>query len=194
MKIILASASPRRKELMEQLGLEFEIRVSDVEEIVTGTNPTEVVKELSALKARAVFQNTTEEVLVIGADTVVALDGEILGKPADRQDAENMLRRLQGREHSVYTGVTLCVRKNGEEKKISFSEGTGVRFYPMTEEEIKWYVETSEPEDKAGAYGIQGIGGRFVERIKGDYNNVVGLPIARLYHETKNIIKFQQES
>lgn len=185
MKIILASASPRRKELLEQLGLEFEIRVSDVEEIVTENIPSKVVEELSAMKAEAVFRQTAGDVLVIGADTVVALDDKILGKPVDEKDAKDMLNSLQAREHFVYTGVTLCTRKGEQEQKESFSEGTQVTFYPMTEEEIDWYVNTKEPMDKAGAYGIQGIGGRFVERINGDYNNVVGLPIAGLYQELK---------
>lgn len=185
MRIILASASPRRKELLGQLGLEFEILVSDVEEIVTETEPAKVVEELSALKAEAVFSQTAGDVLVIGADTVVAQDGKILGKPADEEAAKEMLLSLQAREHAVYTGVTLCMRRGTQELKNSFAECTQVKFYPMTEAEIKNYVNTKEPMDKAGAYGIQGIGGRFVEKIIGDYNNVVGLPIARLYQELK---------
>lgn len=186
MKIILASASPRRKELLGQLGLEFEICVSDVEEVVTQNIPAKIVEELSAMKAEAVFKQTDGDVLVIGADTVVALGDQILGKPVDENDAVHMLQNLQAREHEVYTGVTLFLRKGGLETKKSFSECTQVKFYPMTEEEIRRYVDTKEPMDKAGAYGIQGIGGRFVERINGDYNNVVGLPIARLYRELKN--------
>ncbi len=185
MKVILASASPRRKELLGQIGLDFEICVSDVEEIVTQKEPTKVVEELSSQKAMAVFLQTSDDVLVIGADTVVALEGEILGKPADEQDACRMLRNLQGKSHYVYTGVTLCFRKNGEEWSKTFSEGTQVMFYPMSEEEIQTYVETKEPMDKAGAYGIQGLGARFVKEISGDYNNVVGLPIARLYQELR---------
>lgn len=181
----MASASPRRKELLAQLGLEFEILVSDVEEVITETAPGRVVEELSMQKAEAVFRRTEGDVLVIGADTVVALDGTILGKPSNEEHAIEMLRRLQAREHSVYTGVTVYVRKGENEFRNTFSECTVVKFYPMTDGEIKWYVETKEPMDKAGAYGIQGLGARFVEKISGDYNNVVGLPIARLYQEIK---------
>lgn len=186
MKIILASASPRRKELLGQLGLDFEICVSDVEEIVTQKEPDKVVEELSMQKAEAVFRQTTGDVLVIGADTVVALGGEILGKPANEQIACEMLRNLQGKEHFVYTGVTLFFRSGVQEWSKTFSEGTKVYFYPMAEEEIRAYVATKEPMDKAGAYGIQGLGGKFVKKICGDYNNVVGLPIARLYQELKD--------
>lgn len=185
MRIVLASASPRRKELLTQLGLEFEICVSDVEEKVTETIPSKMVEELSFQKAEAVFRQIQGDVLVIGADTVVALDGEILGKPKNPQHAAEMLQSLQDREHQVYTGVTLFQREGEKECSETFSENTHVKFYPMTEEEIALYVASGEPMDKAGAYGIQGLGGRFVERINGDYNNVVGLPIARLYQELK---------
>ncbi len=188
MRIILASASPRRRELLTQLGLEFEVWVSDVEEIITETEPAEVVKELSARKAEAVFAQTSGDVLVIGADTVVALDGRILGKPVNEEDAADMLHSLQGREHFVYTGVSLCIRKDGVEQKKVFAEGTRVKFYPMTQTEIKEYILTKEPMDKAGSYGIQGIGGKFVEEIHGDYNNVVGLPIAGLYQALKEYL------
>lgn len=185
MRIILASASPRRKELLEQLGLDFEIIVSDIEEVITETEPGRVVEELSAQKAEAVFHQTEGDVLVIGADTVVALEGNILGKPKSKENAKEMLRCLQARSHGVYTGVTLYTRKGEKEFRNTFYECTNVKFYPMTESEIKWYVETGEPMDKAGAYGIQGLGAKFVEKISGDYNNVVGLPIARIYQEIK---------
>ncbi len=185
MKIILASASPRRKELLKQIGIDFEICVSDVEEIITETIPARVVEELSIQKAGAVLQQTTGDVIVIGADTVVALDDMILGKPRDEEHAKEMLRSLQAKEHQVHTGVTIYSRKDGKEKRNTFSECTKVKFYPMTEAEIKQYVESAEPMDKAGAYGIQGLGACYVERIDGDYNNVVGLPIARLYQELK---------
>lgn len=185
MRIVLASASPRRKELLAQLGLDFEVLVSDVEEVITEIAPNRVVEELSMQKAEAVFQRTEGDVMVIGADTVVALEGTILGKPGSAEHAIEMLRQLQAKEHCVYTGVSLYMRKGENEFRNTFSECTVVKFYPMTDEEIKWYVETGEPMDKAGAYGIQGLGARFVERISGDYNNVVGLPIARLYQEIK---------
>ena len=185
MKIILASASPRRKELLTLLKDDFEIRISDVEEVVTERDPAKVVEELSDQKAHSVFCRTEGDVLVIGADTVVALDNKILGKPVDEEDAIRMLQSLQNREHNVYTGVSVYVRQGEEVCKKSFSECTGVKFYPMSDEEIRGYVRTMEPMDKAGAYGIQGIGGRFVQEIHGDYNNVVGLPVARLYQELK---------
>lgn len=185
MRIILASASPRRKELLTQLGVEFEVLISDVEEVITETEPNRVVEELSVQKAEAVFRRTEGDVMVIGADTVVAMDGNILGKPRSEEQAVEMLKRLQAREHCVYTGVTLYVRKGENETRNTFSEGTIVKFYPMTDGEIRRYVETGEPMDKAGAYGIQGLGARFVEKISGDYNNVVGLPISRLYQEIK---------
>lgn len=171
--------------MLGQLGMEFEILVSDVEEVITETEPYRVVEELSVQKAEAVFRRTEGDVMVIGADTVVALEGVILGKPQDEKHAKEMLKRIQAKEHCVYTGVTIYVRKGQNEFRNTFSEGTVVKFYPMTDGEIDWYVETGEPMDKAGAYGIQGLGARFVERISGDYNNVVGLPIARLYQEIK---------
>lgn len=185
MRIVLASASPRRKELLAWLKTDFEIMISDVEEVVTESDPAKVVEELSGQKAQAVFEQTQGDVLVIGADTVVALDNKILGKPADEEDAICMLQSLQDKEHSVYTGVTVYIRKGSEVSKKTFSECTKVKFYPMSDEEIKEYVSTKEPMDKAGAYGIQGIGGKFVQEIHGDYNNVVGLPVARLYQELK---------
>lgn len=188
MRVILASASPRRKELLAQIVDDFEICVSDVEEIITEKEPAKVVEELSVQKAFAVYSGTEGDVLVIGADTVVAMEDKILGKPSDKADAFSMLQMLQAKEHSVYTGVTVCMRRDNKEQKITFSECTGVRFYPMTEAEIQEYIATGEPMDKAGAYGIQGIGGRFVEKISGDYNNVVGLPVARLYQELKEYL------
>lgn len=195
MKIVLASASPRRRELLTGLGLEYTVHVSGVEERVTETEPARVVEELSALKAGDVLQRLlhgadgqwdgSEELLVIGADTIVAAEGLILGKPADRKDAAEMLRRLSGRGHQVYTGVTLYRHCQGESGRQTFHECTQVRFYPMTEDEIDWYISTGEPMDKAGAYGIQGLGSRFIRAIEGDYSNVVGLPAARLYQELK---------
>lgn len=189
---ILASASPRRRELLEQVGFSFEILPSACEEKVTAKNPAAVVEELSRQKAEEVFarvadpasgQETEEELTVVGADTVVAADGCILGKPRDEEEACRMLRQLQGRSHQVYTGVTLCVLRQGKKSVKTFHECTEVTFYPLEEARIKSYVETGEPMDKAGAYGIQGRGALFVERIAGDYNNVVGLPVARLFRE-----------
>ncbi len=195
MEVILASASPRRKELLEQIGLTFRIEVSNVEEKITTTLPHSIVEELSSQKAEAVLQgiSSDEEMLVIGADTIVACGKQILGKPVNVQDAVNMLRMLQGKAHEVYTGVTLLYRKkieagavtNEQVVRKTFHEVTKVHFYPMTEQEIKAYVSTKDPMDKAGAYGIQGFCARYISGIEGDYNNVVGLPIGRLYQEAK---------
>lgn len=202
MEIILASASPRRRELLAQIGLKFRIYISDAEEIVTKNKPEDIVMELSEKKAEAVAERlvsgeasdvageeiSLEDLLVIGADTLVFLDGEQMGKPSDVSGAFSMLSRLQGRCHQVYTGVTLLALQNGREKGWkAFYEKTQVEFYPMSEEEIREYIGTGEPMGKAGAYGIQGIGGKYVKRIEGDYNNVVGLPVARLYQELKKV-------
>lgn len=185
--IILASASPRRRELLDTVGIPFSVCPSQGEEQIRGSSPKEVVEELSEQKAREVFLKTSGEVLVIGADTVVAAEGNILGKPKNRKEAIQMLKKLQGASHEVYTGVTILSRdENGEQQK-TFHVMTAVEFYPMSEEEIESYVETGEPMDKAGAYGIQGKAGIFVKEIRGDYNNVVGLPVARLYQELKQI-------
>ena len=190
MKIILASASPRRRELLTQIGLEFQVVVSNVEEKVTATAPAAVVEELSAQKAEGVLQMLREQAqeeadsLIIGSDTIVAVDGQILGKPKSPEDAKRMLRMLQGRAHEVYTGVT--VLRGGTEERRTFHEETKVLFFPMTEEDIETYVATNDPLDKAGAYGIQGFCARYIQGIEGDYNNVVGLPVGRLYQEIKD--------
>lgn len=207
MKIVLASASPRRRELLAQIGMDFEIKVSNVEERVTATVPYEVVEELSRQKALDVAKQLPEasDVLVIGADTIVASQGQILGKPVSEEDACRMLRQLQGESHQVYTGVTLCwhdreegsavgeVEAQHSIRYVSFHECTTVHFYPMTEEEIQAYVESGEPMDKAGAYGIQGLCSRFIKGIEGDYNNVVGLPVGRLYQEIRRLFNTQEQ-
>lgn len=190
MEIILASASPRRKELLEQIGISFRIKVSDVEEKVTTDEPCLLVQELSEQKARAVMEEVAgeaEDVLVIGADTVVSCDGRILGKPGDTGKAAEMLSLLQGRAHQVYTGVTLLHRPgtDGTVEQKTFCEATKVHFCPMSEQEIADYTATGDPLDKAGAYGIQGLCARYIDGIEGDYNNVVGLPVCRLYQEMK---------
>lgn len=194
-KIILASASPRRKELLTQIGLSFEIITSDAEEITKSTLPQEMVEELSLLKAKDVWKKLPEkeraEKIVIGADTVVSCDGKVLGKPKNQQHAFEMLSLLQGREHYVYTGVTLLKTKavgRGDEayECITFHEATAVHVYPMSEEERWNYIASGEPMDKAGSYGIQGEFAAFIKGIEGDYFNVVGLPIGRVYQELKN--------
>ena len=178
-KIILASASPRRKELLSQIGVTFEIIKAEKEEHITSSIPTEVVKELSMQKAKEVAAKCDGSI-IIGADTIVAMEGQILGKPKDRADAMRMLRLLQGKKHQVITGVTVLL---GSTKTLSFAEVTDVSLYPMTDAQIERYIATKEPMDKAGAYGIQGRFAAYVRGIEGDYNNVVGLPIGRLYQE-----------
>ena len=204
MRIILASGSPRRRELLEQIGLEFEIMVSHSEENAHHKSPEKLVEALSRQKAEAVFHMlpTDEAVLVIGADTVVARKGSVLGKPKNKKGAEKMLSKLSGKAHKVYTGVTLLYRRSGTDgpegtdssakvQRKTFHEVTKVRFFPLTEEEIKAYVATGDPMDKAGAYGIQGFFARYVESIEGDYNNVVGLPVGRLYQEAKEWLELK---
>jgi septum formation protein len=185
MHLILASQSPRRKELLAQIGLTFTVKQSDCEEKIEGTDPEEIVKSLSRQKAKAVAENAEKGYIVLGADTIVVLDGRILGKPRDEEDAFRMLQGLQGREHMVYTGVTLIQEEKG--LCVSFAEGTKVSVWPMSGEEIRDYIKTGEPMDKAGAYGIQGRFAAFIEKIEGDYTNVVGLPLARVYHELKKM-------
>lgn len=200
-KIVLASASPRRKELLTQIGIPFSVQVSTCEEKITESAPADVVCELSRQKAEDVWQQVRaggeaaegakvqpSEYLVIGADTVVAYAGEILGKPKDEADACRMLTMLSGNTHEVFTGVTFCYEKDGGKKVHTFYEQTEVTFYPMSREEIESYVATKDPLDKAGAYGIQGSFAAYIKGIRGDYNNVVGLPIGRLYQEIKECL------
>ena len=174
MSLILASASPRRQELLQTAGIAFTVHVSEAEEhIEPGTAPQEAVMQLARQKAEAVSKDYPDE-LVLGADTVVVYDGDILGKPTDEADAVRMLRMLSGKTHTVYTGV--CLIQSGQAE--TFFEQTDVTFYPLTNEEIEQYVATGEPMDKAGAYGIQGRGCTLVQAICGDYFNVVGLPVS----------------
>ena len=209
-RLVLASASPRRRELLSQIGLEFTVMPSTKEENAKTTEAGALVQELSRQKAvdiweqlsggqgqnpdadqEQISEETQEpnlngkrqpELLVIGADTVVCCEGKILGKPHSREAAAEMLTALQGRSHEVYTGVTLY----SQSETVTFFECTQVEFYPMTEVEISEYIDSKEPMDKAGAYGVQGLGARFVKGIRGDYNNVVGLPVGRLYQELKS--------
>ncbi len=190
MKIYLASASPRRKELLKQVGISFKVMPSTVEENITKEKPDEVVEELSYQKAVDVCEKLAaegrEDFVVIGADTVVSAWGKILGKPADKEDASRMLKDLQGGSHQVYTGVTLAWKyKDMQSMFMTFSECTDVTMYAMTDEEIQRYVDSGEPMDKAGAYAIQGLCAAHIQGICGDYNNVVGLPVGRLCQELK---------
>ena len=185
-QVILASGSPRRKELLELIGVEFKIITSNKEEVITSTNPEEVVKELSMMKAEDVAAGVAGPAIILGADTVVAHGGRILGKPKDKADAVNMIRSFAGDDHYVYTGVCIIRKEaDGSVKKISFAEGTKVTVYPMTEEEIEQYVATNEPMDKAGAYAIQGLFAPYIKGIEGDYYNIVGFPIAGIYQRLK---------
>lgn len=183
MRFILASASPRRKELLEQIGVKFDILPATGEEEITKELPGEVVMELAKQKAEEVAKTAGADALVLGADTVVAYEGKILGKPKDEADALRMLTMLSGKEHEVYTGVALI--DNRDQSMENFFERTKVTMYPVSEEEIRDYIAGGEPMDKAGAYAIQGLGAKFIQKIEGDYNNVVGLPIGRIYQEIK---------
>ena len=177
--IILASASPRRKEILELADLKFDVMPSDAQEITTKTAPNEVVMELASIKAKDIYEKSEKQSMVMGADTVVAYQGQILGKPADKADAKRMLTMLSGQTHEVYTGV--CVIEDGKTK--TFYEETKVTFYEISDEQIDHYINTGEPMDKAGSYGIQGKAAVFIKGIEGDYYNVVGFPIARFLQE-----------
>ncbi len=174
MELVLASQSPRRRELLTLLGRPFRVQVASVDETMEDLPVEQAVARLSYRKAAAVGAGDNQ--IVIGADTVVVLNGEILGKPRDAEDAIRMLKSLSGRTHQVMTGVCLL----SGDKALTHTEVTEVTFRPLTDREIRDYVATKEPMDKAGAYGIQGGAARFVEGIRGDYFNVVGLPVCRL--------------
>ena len=181
-RLILASGSPRRKEILENQEIPFEVVKSGREEKTKETIPPKVVRDLSEQKALDVYDQIQgrQNIIILSADTVVAKDGEILGKPENEEDAVRMLTLLQGSTHEVYTGVTLLLCAE-DVKTIHIQEKTEVTMYPMTEEEIRSYVSSGEPMDKAGAYAIQGKCAVFVEKINGDYNNVVGLPVAKIF-------------
>ena len=185
--IILASGSPRRRELLEQIGIPYRTLKCSSPEFTTSTDPVGIVKELSARKAQAAAEK--ESGIILGADTIVWQDGRVLGKPSDRSDARRMLECLSGREHSVYTGVTLI--RMGEDRtelnRLFLYRETKVRVFRMTQEEIEAYLDTGEPFDKAGAYGIQGSFAAFIDSIEGDYTNVVGLPVGAVYQALKQI-------
>ena len=187
--MILASGSPRRQELIKKICDAYDVITADIDESsVPGEKPGELVYRLSYLKAKKVFEETAPKGarIVIGADTVVALEDQILGKPAEREDACRMLRTLSGSHHQVYTGVAILWDEGGEMRQARFTEVSQVEFYPLSEEEIAAYVASGEPDDKAGAYAIQMQGGLFVKSISGDYSNIVGFPISRIYHTMKD--------
>ena len=184
-KIILASASPRRSELLSQIGVKFELVPSDIEERPHPDEaPPDYITRIARAKVIAVARQQ-EAGLIIGADTVVVLDGRLLGKPVDNQEAKSMLKQLSGRWHAVMTGVALYDVESRHE--VADYEKTLVKFAQLTDREIDWYVHTGEPKDKAGAYGVQGLGGLFVDEIAGNYYNVVGLPIPLVYRLARRL-------
>ncbi|HLR09348.1 MAG TPA: Maf family protein [Bacillota bacterium] len=181
-KLILASSSPRRQELLNQVGIPFTLRKQDVDESkITTTNPLEKVKQLASLKGLSTPLKDDKEV-ILSADTVVAYQERIFEKPQSKEEAYQMIAALSGATHDVLTGVML----RSQDDAYVFAERTKVEFWPLTPEEIEWYVSTDDPYDKAGAYGIQSLGTVLVKRLIGDYANVVGLPIARVVRELKN--------
>jgi septum formation protein len=190
MRYILASGSPRRRELLVKVIPEFEIIPAVSEEAAVSSSPEEIVRELSFQKASEIFYklltDSGDRLVVIGADTVVSYKHEVLGKPSDTEDAVRMIGMLSGKEHCVYSGVTVFYEDHGKTGNFSFSECTRVHVAEMSTDEIRDYVSSGEPMDKAGAYGIQGLFARYIEGIEGDYYNVMGLPVARLYRELKN--------
>lgn len=192
--VVLASASPRRRELLAQIGIEAEIRPSELAEETDLRRPDELVMELSRRKAEDVAGGCAAGTMVIGADTVVAVDGEILGKPGSRERACEMIGRIQGRSHEVYTGVTvLLCEAEGRRHGVTFAGRTQVEVYPMSQEEIEEYAASGEPLDKAGAYGIQGRFAAHIKGINGDYANVVGLPLGRLCEEIKTLLEEEED-
>ena len=182
-EIILASASPRRKELMQDMQVNFTCIPSCVEEHLDETLPVELgIEQLALQKAEDVFSKHPDAI-VIGSDTMVVLDQKRLGKPNDAQDAKSMLQQLSGNTHQVITGVAILY----DDHQVLFHECSDVTFYDLDEAMIDWYIDTKEPFDKAGSYGIQGYGKLFVKEIKGDYFNIVGLPVAKLYRTLQKI-------
>lgn len=181
-RLVLASGSPRRRELLEKLGLSFTVTVSDLDESIDSSDPAFVVENLAEAKARAVGMQVARlhsvdlsPVLILGADTIVVLDNEILGKPRDKDDAVRMLKQLSGRFHQVFTGVSLLEIPGDKVRTIHTV--TDVHFRDLDSSEIEAYVQTGEPMDKAGAYALQGIASAFVRKIEGCYTNVIGLPV-----------------
>lgn len=192
-KLVLASGSPRRKEILSQAGFSFRVLPVDADESLEKRSPEEMVQILAGRKAAACMEllkkteDNIENLIVLGADTVVVYDHTILGKPSDREDAAETLRKLQGKCHGVYTGFSLMwLDDQNQIQSVASAEKTNVYFYPMSEAEIRCYVNTGESDDKAGSYAIQGIGMRYIEKIEGDYHNVVGLPLGRLYQTLKS--------
>lgn len=184
--LILASASPRRSEIMKLVGIDFTVMPSDFDEsTIKLDNPKDFVETLAFKKAESIACLQEDDVYILGADTTVVIEGEMLGKPHDTETSVRYLRMIQGKQHTVYTGVSLI--RTRDQKTITKSMATQVLMDSMTEDDIAFYVSTKEPFDKAGGYGIQGVGSRFVKEIKGDYFNVVGLPINLVTHMFKEM-------
>ncbi len=181
-ELILASSSPRRQELLKQVNIPFQIRTANVDEsVIQTTNPIEKVKQLAELKGQAIpFQHKNE--VILAADTIVAHNERIFEKPKDKEEAYYMMSTFSGNSHDVYTGVLI----RSDEKEVIFVEKTKVEFWPLTDEEIKWYISTDDPYDKAGGYGIQSLGSIFVKQIVGDYYNVMGLPISKVVRKLRD--------
>lgn len=181
-RIVLASGSPRRREILSGVGASYDVIVSDCDESTTQTEPAELVKTLSYKKAEAVAKHINGPVIVIGADTVVAYSGSILGKPKDRAEAGRMISMLQDNIHQVYTGVSLIIKEeDGASSVLTFAECSEVEVASMTKRQIEEYIATGEGDDKAGSYAVQGIFATHIKGIKGDYFNIVGLPVAAIY-------------
>ena len=191
MELILASASPRRKELLEKIGLPFTVQPAKGEERITQKSPAAVVMELSRQKAEEIAAAQTGECIILGADTIVAKGEEIMGKPKDAADAKRMLKSIADDCHQVYTGVTL-IRTGAHPESVTFQEKTDVFLYPISDAELDSYIASGDPMDKAGAYGIQGNFAIHVKGIAGDYYNVVGLPIGRVYQELKRMLSVKK--
>ena len=185
-KWVLASASPRRKEILSTLLSDFEIRVSESEEKPVASTPEETVKAIAASKGLDVLSKASEKEIIIAADTLVFCDGEIFGKPKDKADAKRMIRLISGRTHYVATGVFVGVKDGGSQEYDVFSEKSEVMVDELSEEEIENYISTDEPYDKAGAYAIQGLFGKHIKGIKGDYYNIVGFPLNAFYDYCKS--------
>jgi len=186
MKIVLASNSPRRKELLKTIVEKFDVITSQLDEsTIKIKSPKKLVSKLAKCKCRTVYDNLTGERCVIGADTVVSFNNTILGKPKNEEHAREMLSLLSGKSHHVYTGVNVIIYKQGFETEYNFVCSTVVTFNNLSQEEIANYIATKEPMDKAGAYAVQGLAGKFVKKINGCFTNIVGLPTAQLYEVLK---------
>ena len=180
-KIILASSSPRRRDILEQIGVKFDVIPSNADESTAASDPAEYVKGLSDRKASEVAKRVEGECIILGSDTVVVHKNRILGKPADQKAAFNMLRSLSGDVHYVYSGVTVIVKEgDGKIRKKTFAVSTEVKVTDLSDDQIRVYIESGEPMDKAGAYAIQGRFAPYIERISGDYYNIVGFPISSI--------------